>query len=1122
MAVLNFTLANVEPFTNSETAVLFGKNGFSTTIGEIKLLCDSFTIVGSRIRFSVDKLDNAWDKNFNKHVLAVNDVSLFPNRIRGEDFLAFPINEKDADNFTENFSAFRAKTTQYTAQILNHDTTIGAGFIEIENTTSLGGSLVDKLPAPPFYVSINQLVEKNLTANNSVYIAGNTRKVVRENSVIGISSAAFNQPIGVVPQDSSFIKVFVDGLEDTTFSHSSGDRHVTIDLNSFQVPGSEFPAEKVRTEVLHYSPPLIEKGDNISVLSGNVYAVANVTYDPADGSYNAALTANTVFRVTLDSAPRANITGFTATNISENPVGVISNVTATSGSKGTLSFGYDATTYPGSFNLSNTVGYSLSSSSDFEDLFFGSSGQRIIKDVPTGLTVVRARNVNTGRRRSAYSTKAVFVRDIPIPRVQNLEVDESLFIDANRGVSIRVTIKFDKINFKDVTDYEIAYRLQGSTRTTAADDKNIITNLTNFNVVKIPNNTSSTEDGVEKISFTINNLDRGPRNNPNKILVKVTPLNGDIRGTPVNQSITLFGKRTPPLAPKNFQVGQILDNLVFAWQLARDSSGSLRDLDLEKVEIRRISERVNISDSETLQQKFSAATLLVTVPTPASSATIPCPSFEESTYMIQAIDTSGNKSVIVGVVFTPAKPADLHTFKAYSEDNPDLPFAIDYRGVSLTNDNEAEEAFHGTYPSQNTRTGGLSIDNITHTETSTAVDNANGFASGWASVSDLTDLQATANATYVTQIRDVGSLIKGKVLLNISGEPFSSRRWFAEYATVINSSTEKSNFANVLVDRNVSGVIGTPTANGIGRYLQIENPHGVLDSGESSVIYDSLINNTLTSQSGSDALDLTTTITAAGFTGSVYAVWNPGQFATDVSNANSFALIAGISNANAIVLGQAHFANGNPIKDSAGKLAHETGADHSVTNAMPNLTTVASSYNLVNLNQYNDDLESTFAGVDPTVVNQNVQIRYAASNPFYANSNVNLGTFTTNTSTVDGFVDVAGFDKEFRFFQLRLKIENFQDGIADYNLNTFRYTVDLKDKIFIRTISVGSENTTVDYTSAGFRAVPFVNGQVVNASAGSYTIIMRSITTTSCTVSIYDQTGAVVTGEQIQFEARGI
>ena len=1122
MAVINFTLANVEPFTNSETAVLFGKNGFTTTIGEIKLLCDSFTIVGSRIRFSVDKLDNAWDENFYKHVLAVNDVSLFPNRIRGEDFLAFPINEKDADNFTENFSAFRGRTTQYTAQILGYDTTVGAGFIEIENTTSLGGSLFDKLPAPPFYISINQLVEKNLTANNSVYVAGNNRKVVRENSVIGISSAAFNQPIGVVPEDSSFIKVFVDGLEDTTFSHSSGDSHVTIDLNSFQVPGSEFPAEKVRTEVLHYSPPLIEKGDNISILSGNVYAVANVTYDPADGSYNAALTANTVYRVTLASAPRANITGFTATNISENPIGIISNVTSTSGSKGTLSFGYDASTYPGSFNMSNTVGYSLSSSSDFEDLSFGSTGQRIIKDVPTGLTVVRARNINTGRRRSPYSTKAVFVRDIPIPRVQNLEVSESLFIDANRGVSIRVTIKFDKINFRDVTDYEIAYRLQGSTRTTAADDKNIITNLTNFNVVRVPNITASVEDGVEKISFTINNLDRGPRNNPNKILVKVTPLNGDIRGTPINQSVTLFGKRTPPLAPKNFQVGQILDNLVFVWQLVRDASGSLRDLDLEKVEIRRISESVDISDPEVLQQKFSAATLLTTVPAPASTASIPCPTFLQSTYMVQAIDTSGNKSDVVGVVFTPSKPADLHTFRAYSEDNPDLAFAIDYRGTALTNTNEAEEAFHGNYPSQNNRTGGLSIDSIVHAETSTAIDNANGFASGWASVADLTDLQASSNATYVTQVRDVGSLVRGKVLVDIAGEPFSNRRWFGEYATVTSSSTETSNFANVLVDRNVSGVIGNPTANGIGRYLQIESPHGVLDSGESTVIYDSLINKTLTSQSGSDSLDLTTTLTAAGFTGSVYAIWNPGQFATDISNSNSFALIAGISNANAIVLGQAHFANGNPIKDSAGKLAHETGADHSVTNAMPNLTTVASSYNLVNLNQFNDDLESTFAGVDPTIVNQNIQVRYATSDPFYANSNVNPGIFATNTPTLDGFVDPAGFDKDFRYFQVRLNIENFQDGIADYNLNTFRYTVDLKDKIFVRTITVGTENFNIDYSSANFQAVPFVNGQVVNAAAGSYTIVMRSITTTSCTVSLYDDTGAVVTGEQIQFEARGI
>jgi len=1117
MAVLNFNVANVQPFTNGETAVLFGKNGFTTTIGEVKLLCDSVTTVGNNIRFSVGALDNCFDENFHKHILEVNDVSLFPNRIKGYDYVAFPINEKTPDAFVENFSAFRPRVTQYSNQISAYNTV--SNYVEVVNSRSGGDVLFDKLPTPPFYVTINQLVEKNLVANNSVYISGTKRKIIKENTVTGISSASFNQPLGVVPKDASFIKVYVDGILDTTFNYVDNTNYVTVDLNSFKIPGATTAANKIRTEVEYYGQPLIEAGDNISILSGNVYSIANVSYDPADVDYNVALTANTVYKIRLSESPRANITGFTATNIAEDPIGTVSNVTATTGTKGSLSFGYNTTTYPGKFNLSNTGLYSLSSTAAFEDIFFGNQGEKVIKDVPIGLTLLRARNVNSAKRRSPFNTQSAFIRNIPIPKVQNLEVQESLFIDAIRGVSLRVTVKFDKIESRDVTDYEIAYKLQGSTRTTAADDKNVITNLTNFNVVKVPNQSSSLETGSEKISFTINNLDRGPRNNPNRILVKVTPLNGEIKGVSVEKTVSLQGKRTPPLAPKQFQVGQLLDNLVFAWQLERDESGSLRDLDLEKLEIRRISERVDVNDEETLLQKFGAASLIATAAAPASSVSIPIPSFVESTFMVQAVDTSGNRSPVVGTVYQPSRPADLHTFKAYSEDNPDLSFTLDFRGQSITNDNEAEEALHGNYPSQNSATGGLSIN-----YTSTAVDNANGFASGWSSVVDLTDLQASANAVYVTQVRDVGSLIKGKVILEVSGEPFGTDTWNSQREVILTSSTEPSNASNILVDRNVSGTIGQPTANGVGKYFQLEAPHGVLSSGESSVIYDNIINETITSADGGLPIDLTTEITAAQFTGKVYAVWNPGQFAGDTSNANSFALIAGVVNANAIALGQAYYANGNPIKDSAGKLATDSGADYSVTNALLNVHTITNgvSYEIVNLNQFTDDLVSTFAGVDPSIVNQNVQIRYSAADPFYANSNTQIATFSTNTATRDGYISVAGFDKEFRYFQIRYKVENSNPAKASFNLNTLRYSVDLKDKVFIRNVSVGSENQTIDYSSADFVDIPFVNGQVINAAAGSYTIIMRSITTTSCTVSIYDNTGTVVTGESIQFEARGI
>lgn len=1115
MSDINFRLANIAPFANTESAALFGKNGFTTTIGEIPLYCDGVSVVGDKVRFNVPSLDNAFDKNFNKHVLSVNDYNLSPRRLRGFDYVGFDINEKAPDAFVENFSGFNPRVTRYTANIRNFSANVGTGYLEIDDV----GGISDKITQPPFYVTINQLVTKGNTANNSIYLTGNFRKVVRENNITGISSTAFNQPIGVVPKDRQFIKVFVDGIQDTTFQYQTGDNFVTVDLSQDRTPFADTDANKIRTEVDHYTVPSLEVGDNLAIAHGNVYAVANVSYDPADADYNAAMTANTVYRVTFRDGIRADIGGFTGINQTSDPIGTVSNVVGTSSTTdaGTLTFTYDETVYPGNFNLSNNGVYSLAGTTDFEEIYFGSEGDKLIRNLPSGLTLVRARNVNSAKRYSRYNTQSVFIENIPIPKVKNLQVDESLFIDVNRGVSIRVTVSFDKIEFRDVTDYEISYKLAGSTRTTLADDKNIITNLSAFNTVRVPNITTDTVGGQNRVSFTINNLDRGPRNNPNRIIVKVTALNGNLKGQPVQITKTIEGKRTPPLPPKNFQVGQLLDNVVFNWQLERDASGSLRDLDLERIEIRRISKIIDTSDAENVLAEYQGAVLLASVAAPSSTASLPVPAFTPSTYFAQTVDTSGNKSTIVGRAFNPVKPADLNTFKAYNEDNPDLSFVKDFRGQDITNDNEAEEDYHGNYPSQNTVTGGISVD-----YTSTVIDNANGFASGWSSVSDLTDLQASANATYVTSVRDIGEVVTGKVVLDYRGEPFSGRTWNSQFRVEVDSSTEVSNANNVLVDRNVSGVIGNPTANGIGRYLQLEAPHGVLDPGESSVIYDSIVNQTLTSSHGQGALDTTSALTAGQFSGAVYAIWNPGQFAGDVANANTFAMVAGIVNANAIAIGQAYHANAKPKRDTAGRVATDVGADHSMTNAFSNLTSGQSSYYLVDLSQWIDDTESTFAGIDPSIVTVNTQIRYAVTASAFANGNVRTDAFTANTSSVDGYLPLSYFDAEFRHFQIKLEIENRDPSSAKYNLDRLRYTVDLKDKTFIQNVSVGSENQTIDYTSAGFKAVPFVNGQVVDAPAGSYTIIMRSITKTSCTVSIYDDQGVAVTTEDIQFEARGI
>ena len=89
-----------------------------------------------------------------------------------------------------------------------------------------------------------------------------------------------------------------------------------------------------------------------------------LAYDPADASYNAALTANSIFRVNFVDRPTSNLFGATLVNISENPEGTINNVSAN-----TCTLDYDETVYPGRFNLANNGIYELQINSEYEKVF---------------------------------------------------------------------------------------------------------------------------------------------------------------------------------------------------------------------------------------------------------------------------------------------------------------------------------------------------------------------------------------------------------------------------------------------------------------------------------------------------------------------------------------------------------------------------------------------------------------------------------------------------------------------------------------------------------------------------------------------------------------------------------
>ena len=186
-----------------------------------------------------------------------------------------------------------------------------------------------------------------------------------------------------------------------------------------------------------------------------------------------------------------------------------------------------------------------------------------------------------------------------------------------------------------------------------------------------------------------------------------------------------------------------------------------------------------------------------------------------------------------------------------------------------------------------------------------------------------------------------------------------------------------------------------------------------------------------------------------GASGNVFAIWDHGKSAGDTANSNSYALIAGLINANAIALGATYFANGDP-----------TGS-----NSLANITVSGNAFTVVNLIQYND-VSSTFEGEGRAVLTQTF-IRTSTANVFYdysvtGNANVNTLAFSGGAVN-DGYVPYEAGTRTFRWFQIKFVVTNTNPDEYDFTLDKFRYTVDKEQTLFSDTIMY--DGFVASYTS---------------------------------------------------------
>jgi len=1088
---LEFKVSDATAVTEGDTvASIVGKNGFSTPAGEIKILCTSYEVTDTNggiddgnIEFTLLGYGDVFDENFFKHVSEVNDGTEDAPTLKGDDFVTIPVNEKSEAQSALNFVGFAPIVTDLSRAIVSSD--IANSKLKIDNTNTNGTNLISFLPPAPFYVTINQMLDSKTYNNTSFYVKGVETTYIEEGNLADHDGTI---EIEVDPRVKGFTRLFIDGIEKSAGQYTFT-RNFDIEANSTISYVTGANETKYRIEVDYYAPPIIEIGDNVQTSSGNTFSVVGTSYDLESPSYNSTITTNSIYRITLENEdtisipyfsspitgvatnrkPGANLLGSSFTNISPDPVGTLTSV-----NEGDITFTYDTNLFPGNFRTANSRTYSLQTGNEFERTNIDDT--LTITNLSTGITSLRARNRNILGRFSPFVTKSIVVEDLPIQKVQNFNIIESLYREQTGGVAVRVTAEFDHIQGQEVTDYEISYKLD-QVEAVGANDGGA--DLTSFNTVKVPA-TGVDTDG--KIRFTINGINRGTVSESTSITIRVTPLNKDIRGVTVSNIKSIIGKTAQPQNVQNFTGGQQTDQITLFWTYARVNE-QLADLDLKEVVIRRAPGSVLATVAN-----FVASDPLITVSSGTSRKSIPIDAFGEFTYLARTRDTSGNFSEsVVGITLTTTRPNRNTVINAYNEDDPGTNF------TNITNTNADEENF----PSfETSNSGGLAFADKGDGHPSSIVDNANGTSSGFSAIGGSpTDLLAESSSTYFTSIRDLGSTLTGAIQIDIEASQTVRSQFTDQHEDFIAAGvTEESTVSNVLVDTDFGG---------IGHVLGFNNTDPLVVNA----VFDSN-NQTLISGTG--------IYTSDGSEAKVWAIWNDGQFAGDDSNSNSYALIAGVINATAIELGATYHANGDP-----------TGS-----NAFSNITLGASNtYALVDLKQFSDTGSAeTFAG-DLGAVTTETFIRTTTvdnSSLYYANGNVDVTQFIGGTVN-EGYVPYEAGSRTFRQFQIKFVVTNNEPDEFDFTIDKFRYTVDKEQVIFTDTITYDGSPKTVDYTSAAYINRPVISYTVLtqeDAEANPAIVVTTAASATQASFKLFAADG---TGEYqanstatVMFTASGV
>ena len=1087
MTTINFRVANAQPFVGRQGIIVLGKNGFESILGQVKPLVTATEVEDSNIVFTVSNLHLLHDDNFNCHILdARSNAQLaslsdtIPNNLA-----TFSINSKIASNTAGKIVGTVGHQTtleSISANIISHNISANTISVEFSNNV-IATSIHNKLLRAPFYINLNQIIDKRFSPSNTFYLSGDLRLVSNTHNVTNQTGTA-NLVLGTTVPLKGLISTFINGSYHKTneiqYSYTPGSQFITHNLSNTDL--------LIKTVVEDYTVPHIEDLDTIYIYDNQqLVEVNSVSYSSTSTTYNAVLTASDFFKINLTDNISSNVASATLVNITEDLIADISSVDL---ANNIVSITYDNTAYPNSLNLVQEGIYSMA---PFDYALF--KDIEIVDgklSVPTvaGVYVFKVASINELGRKSAPITKSISLEDLPMGQVESFTLSEILFRDRTKGVMSRISGVFNHIEGRNVQEYDIAYRVN-----LIAGTEPHPSGMINFNSFKVDKSGVGT-DG--KVRFTIDNIDLGDAGNIYEIEVMVTPINGINRGIYSTQKLELQGKSSRPLPLTSFDVYQTDSTVVFEVEYPVDNQDNLSELDILHTEIRLRSPVVPINSAEERDFAFTNGDVLILIPHPLTRAEISADKVGEGSYTFTAktVDTSGNKSGSASARnLSIDLPSTTVPIAAWDESQPNANVI-----VGLFNSNYGANYFVSVTESDN---GGFVYDidpvtsavlgfNVPSSNSEDANASATGFA--WSAnangVLGATDLViSTSHASYITPVRDLGAVVRGSLLVTSTVDTQLTKTWLDMSEDLIVGVAEQPPSANVLFDADFE----------IGTVVGFNNSNF---SFSFSNVHATIVDNSPHTR--------------------VFAIVNPGQEVPgemgareDISNVFSYALIAGAINAHAVELSNVYYANGTAV----------VGGNTSGISAVSNITLAGSSYRLVDLYQFIDEeLERDFT---PELdITKNVFVRFSSANVFLEadagsskpHGNVSEDLFDATTLEGNWTQQYFGI-RRFRYFQVRVDID-----IADYGetanayLDQLFYQVSSPRKSFTTTVtSTGNilGNITVDYSSTGFYNDPSVFCQVL--SEGSFLAKTNDLTNEGCNVRIIDTTtGNVVATEGIE------